>query len=144
MLSCRTFLTEYTYVSPTIGRSQSVRFGWSLLSSWRDQGVWPICSNREVAYWRSSINLTVSETHSHKTCNSRLSPLFKLWMSVTCCSRWKFNLTVSIKTLVYQTIVGRGKVIMRLWDLVGDCWNFWALKAHHVNPNNFNKISKSH
>jgi hypothetical protein len=45
MFPCKTNLKEYTYMSLTVGWSQSVRTGWSLLSSWRDLGVQPICSS---------------------------------------------------------------------------------------------------
>jgi hypothetical protein len=53
--------------------------------------------------------MALSETHSYKTCNSRHSPLSKLWVGVAWSYRRKFNLTVSAKTLVYQTIVNSGK-----------------------------------
>jgi hypothetical protein len=45
--------------------------------------------------------MALSETHSHKTCNSRHSALSKLWVGVAWSSRRKFNLTVSGETLVY-------------------------------------------
>jgi hypothetical protein len=51
----------------------------------------------------------LSETHLHQTCNSRRSPLLKLWMSVAYRFIWKFNLIVSIEILVYKTAVGAVK-----------------------------------
>ena len=44
--------------------------------------------------------MTLSEIYSHKTCNSRPSPLFKLCYRCSLEPRQKFNLTVSAETLV--------------------------------------------
>src|SRR3954465_1179405 len=44
--------------------------------------------------------MTLSEIYSHKTCNSRPSPLFKLCYRCSLESRQKFNLIVSAETLV--------------------------------------------
>jgi hypothetical protein len=57
----------------------------------------------------SSTSLALSKARSHKTCSSRRSPLFKLWMSVAGGSRRKFNFTVSVEILVYRTVVRTGK-----------------------------------
>ena len=67
----------------------------------------------------------LSETCSPKTCNSRHNPLFKLWISVAQCSRWKFNFTVSIEALVYQTTLGQANFSMGFeiwWGIVRFIW----------------------
>ena len=46
--------------------------------------------------------MTLSETYSHKTCNSRPNPLFKLCYRCSLEPRQKFNLTVSAETLVFK------------------------------------------
>jgi membrane protein implicated in regulation of membrane protease activity len=71
----KTFLKEYTSMSPTIGQSQYVTFGDSIKLIMRLTSTTYMLeivnSLLEVKY-----QLNVSETYLHKTCISRLSPLF--------------------------------------------------------------------
>jgi hypothetical protein len=63
---------------------------------------------------------SLGETHSHKTCNSRHSPLLKLWMGIAWSSRQMFSLTVSAEKHGYIYSSGRRKIsILGFWDLVG-------------------------
>jgi hypothetical protein len=70
--------------------------------------------------------MALSETHSHKTCNSRHSPLSKLWVGVAWSSRRKFNLTVSTETLVYQIVVNSGKTADGHLRSRGGLLDLWA------------------
>jgi len=78
----------------------------------KDHGVRLICSTQGATYRQHSTGLISSETCPQKTCNSRHSPLFKLWISIAWGSRWMFNLTVSTERLVYQTVLETGKSLV--------------------------------
>ena len=89
--------------------SKSVRLGWSLVNSWRDQVVWCICYTRGVGYWQPCTSYDFVWNLKAQNLQFKVRPLFKLLIDVAQDSRQKFNLTVSAKTLVYKQVERIGK-----------------------------------
>ena len=119
-----------------------MRFGWSLVNSWRDQGVRRICFTRGVGYWQPRTGYDFEWSLLAPNLQFMVRPLFKLLVDVAWSSRQKFNLTVSAETLVYKQETGFGKIskwefeiwwgIVRiLGPLVGSPYKqFW----NHIGP----------
>ena len=124
--------------------SQYVRFGWSLINSWRDQGVRRICSTRGEGYCSYVLVMTLSETCSHQTCNSRRSLLFKLWISVAWSSRWEFNLAVLTEMLVYQIAVKNWQISKWAFEIWRGIHGILGLAHYEFQKFQINLKAKAH